>query len=66
MRGGGADCEVGEWRRERGEETEEEVGKKKVKRFWTGARGAGGCRFEVDGAVRQLLDRVHVPPWLVG
>jgi hypothetical protein len=30
----GADCEVGEWRRERGEETEEEVGEKMVERFW--------------------------------
>jgi hypothetical protein len=34
MRDGGADCEVGEWQRERGEETkEEEVGEKKVERF---------------------------------
>jgi hypothetical protein len=32
----------------------------------TGARGKGGCWFEVDGAVRQLLDRVRAPPWLDG
>jgi hypothetical protein len=38
--GGGADCELGEWRRERGEETEEEVGEKKVERFWTGDVGS--------------------------
>jgi hypothetical protein len=34
--GGGADCKVGEWRRDQGEETEEEeVGEKKVEQFWT-------------------------------
>jgi hypothetical protein len=39
--GSGADCELGEWRRERGEETEEEeVGEKKVERFWTGDFGS--------------------------
>jgi hypothetical protein len=31
-----------------------------------GACDAGGCWFEVDGAVRQLLGRVRVSAWLVG
>jgi hypothetical protein len=31
---------VGEWRRERGEETEEEVVEKKVERFWIGDFGS--------------------------
>jgi hypothetical protein len=64
-------CEVGEWRRERGEETEEqEVGEKRWSGFGqgildrTGARGAGGCWFEMDGAVHQLLGRVRASAWL--
>jgi hypothetical protein len=55
---GGADCELGNG----GGSEEKKLKKKWGRKRWngfgqgmlerTGARGAGGCRFEMDGAVR--------------